>query len=98
MVAATHIGSPDKENPLALPLSEMQKTIDINFSGAYVAAQNAVASFERAPADTHKTFIYTGNRLNIAPIVPLLSLGIGKSAGAHLMSFLTQAFKNKGYK
>ena len=96
--AAAHISSPDKENPLALPLSDLTKTMTINVSSAYVAAQQAVASFSQASTDSPKAFIYTGNRLNIAPFPPLLSLGIGKSAGAHMMMFLMQVYQQKGFR
>ena len=70
----------------------------VNVFSTYVAAQQAVKSFEAAPASTNKAFIYTGNRLNVAPIPPLLSLGVGKSATAHLMMFLSTVYQKKGYK
>ena len=97
-LAAAHKGSPDKEAPLGLPLIDLKNTLDVNLSSAYVAAQQAVSSFELADSNHNKAFIYTGNRLNVAPIIPLLSLGIGKSALAHMMAFLSSFYQQKGFK
>ena len=83
---------------MGLALPDLSKTMTVNVSSAYVAAQQAVSSFEQAAPDSPKAFIYTGNRLNIAPIVPLLSLGIGKSATAHMIAFLSSAYQQKGFK
>lgn len=44
------------------------------------------------------TFIYTRNILNSEPILPLLSLGIGKSSAAHLINAASLAHRARGYK
>ena len=81
-----------------LSLPDLEKTMTVNVSSAYVAAQQAVSSFEHADSSAPKVFIYTGNRLNIAPIIPLMSLGIGKSATANMIMYLSKAYQQKGYK
>lgn len=101
-IAASQISAKNRDHPLELSASDLSKSIDVNVMGAYVAAQEAAASFEASsaddPNDSNKTFIFTGNRLNIAPIPPLLSLGVGKAATAHMMAFLSETYKARGWK
>ena len=63
-----------------------------------VAAREATALFATLPPTAPRTFIYTGNILNKTTIAPLLSLGIGKSATAHLIASASQVYKAKGYR
>ena len=89
---------PERENPLSLQVKDLTTTLEANVSSAYVAAQEAATSFDSLPSNSSKTFIYTGNRLNIAPIPPLLTLGVGKAAAAHMMHFLSVSYESQGYK
>jgi hypothetical protein len=70
----------------------------INTTGAFVAAQQAVTSFENLPNTASRTFIYTGNITNVSPAVGLMDLGVGKSATAHIIRCAAEAYKDKGYK
>lgn len=54
--------------------------------------------FETLPGDVKKTFIYTGNKLNVAPMPQLLDLGIGKAGAAHLIHAATLGYNKDGYK
>lgn len=76
----------------------MLKDFSVMTSSALVAARQAVIGFGQLPSTAANTFIYTGNRLNIAPIGQLLSAGIGKSAAAHIVASAAQAYKAKGFK
>jgi hypothetical protein len=70
----------------------------VNTTSVLEAARQAVKGFQRLPADIPKTFIYTGNILNTEPILPLFSLGMGKSATAHLIAATSIAYKTQGYR
>ena len=83
---------------LGLALPDLQKVMAINLFSAYVAAQQAVSSFEAAPPDQPKAFIYTGNLLNTGPMPPLMSLGIGKSAAAHMIAYLSAVYQENGFR
>ena len=97
--AAMHIGSPSNTHPLGLPLSDLQKTLDVNFSSAYVALQQAVSSFEQPSTSTQtKAFIYTGNCLNVTPLAPLFSNGVGKAAAANMLAYMSIVYKERGYR
>ncbi|KAK9236434.1 hypothetical protein V1525DRAFT_427080 [Lipomyces kononenkoae] len=50
----------------------------------YVAAQQALSGWKTLPKETKKTYIYTGNIMNVSivPIPLTLDLGMGKSASA----------------
>jgi hypothetical protein len=57
-----------------------------------------VLAFEQLPESASKTFIYTGNITNEIPLAPLLDLGVGKSATAHIIQSAAAAYKGKGFK
>ena len=85
------------EDPFSLPLEKFQATLNVNTVSAFAAAQEAVAAFDKAPAGP-RTFIYTGNILNNGPAPGFVSLGVGKTATAHLLSSADAAYKAKGYR
>ena len=85
-------------DPLSLALPAFTKDLHVNTISAFVAAQQAAQAFSSLPAEASKTFIYTGNALNTTIIPPLLDLGVGKSATAHLIHNASQAYREKGYK
>jgi len=88
----------DAKNPLSLPLTDFSRDLNVNTTSAFVAAQQAVLGFEQLPDTASKTFIYTGNIMNITSIAPLLSLGVGKSATAHVIQSAAKAYEDRGYK
>ena len=85
-------------DPLSLQLTDFSRDLNVNTVSPFVAAQQAVAGFAQLPATASKTFIYTGNILNTAIIPPLLDLGVGKSATAHIIRSAAAAYKDRGYK
>jgi hypothetical protein len=86
------------DNPLSLPLADFIRDLNINTTSAFVAAQQAALAFEQLPDSASRTFIYTGNALNTTTMAPLLDLGVGKSATAHIIQSAAAAYKDKGYK
>lgn len=70
----------------------------MNTTSAFVAAQQAVLAFAQLPESASRTFIFTGNCTNVAPIVALMGSGAGKSATAHIIQCAAEAYKEKGYK
>ncbi|KAK6336406.1 hypothetical protein TWF696_001965 [Orbilia brochopaga] len=88
----------DPKNPFSIPSSAFIRSLAINTTSVFVAAQEAVVGFKELPASASKTFIYTGNCLNEAPIPTLLDLGLGKTATAHMIQLAADAFKDQGIK
>jgi len=88
----------DAKDPLKLPLVDFIRDLNVNTTSAFVAAQQAVLGFEELPDSISPTFIYTGNVLNTITMGPLLDLGVGKSATAHIIESAAAAYKDKGYK
>ncbi|KAI4160575.1 MAG: hypothetical protein LQ342_005596 [Letrouitia transgressa] len=89
----------DAKHPLSLPLTDFNRDLNINTVSTFVAAQQAVLGFEQLPDSASKTFIYTGNILNTATIIPpLMDLGVGKSATAHIIQSAAQAYADRGFK
>lgn len=71
------------DDPLSLSLADLNRDTNININSAFVAAQQAVSGFSQLPESASRTFIYTGNVLNVAIIPKFMSQGIGKSGAAH---------------
>jgi NAD(P)-dependent dehydrogenase (short-subunit alcohol dehydrogenase family) len=88
----------DAKDHLSLPVADFARDFTINTTSAFVAAQQAVLSFKELPDSAARTFIYTGNITNEIPLAPLLDLGVGKSATAHIIQSAAAAYKDKGYK
>jgi hypothetical protein len=84
--------------PLSLPLADFIHDTNINTTSAFAAAQQAVLSFDQLPESASRTFIYTGNILNTTIMPPLLDLGVGKAATAHIIQSAASAYSNRGYK
>ena len=88
----------DPKDPLSLPLADFTSHMNINTTSAFVAAQEAVSAFKQLPDSASKTFIYTGNKLNTTTMAPLLDLGVGKSATAHIIQSAAAAYAERGFK
>lgn len=88
----------DAKEPLSLPLADFNKDLTINTTSAFVAAQQAALGFGELPDSASKTFIYTGNALNTMTMGPLMSLGVGKSATAHILQSAAAAYTDRGFK
>jgi len=86
------------KDPFALPLADFNRDVSINVMSAFVAAQQAALGFAQLPASAARTFIYTGNILNVGIIPGFLAQGVGKSAGAHMMWAASAAYKDRGFK
>ncbi|KAJ5319947.1 hypothetical protein PENANT_c040G04409 [Penicillium antarcticum] len=88
----------DPKDPLSLSLTEFINDTNINTTSAFAAAKEAVLSFAELPEAASKTFIYTGNILNTTVMPPLLDLGVGKAATAHIIQLAAEAYADRGYK
>ncbi|KAI4153933.1 MAG: hypothetical protein LQ340_002006 [Diploschistes diacapsis] len=88
----------DPKSPLSLPLADFIRDLNINTTSAFVAAQQAAQVFEQLPDSASKTFIYTGNMLNIMTMAPMMDLGVGKSATAHIIQSAAAAYADRGFK
>ena len=86
------------DNPFALCLADLNRDTTVNIYSAFVAAQQAVSGFAQLPASAARTFIYTGNVLNVSVLPRFLSQGIGKSGAAHMIWAAADAYKDCGYK
>jgi hypothetical protein len=81
-----------------LSIADLHTAFVVNTDSALVAARQAVLGFATLPQSASKTFIYTGNGLNIEPIGPLLGGGMSKSASAHFIHSASKAYRDRGYK
>ncbi|KAL5349908.1 hypothetical protein ACLOAV_004942 [Pseudogymnoascus australis] len=86
------------QDPFALPLDAFNRDVTVNVTSAFVAAQQAALGFAQLPESASRTFIYTGNILNVAILPRFLSQGVGKSAGAHMIWAASAAYKDRGFK
>lgn len=98
--AAALTPPPDPNSLFSVPTEAFASDLSINTTSAYVAAQQAVSGWETLPADTKKTFIYTGNALNVQliPGPAMLTLGVGKSASSFWVGLADALYSAKGYR
>ncbi|KAK7934862.1 hypothetical protein PG985_000357 [Apiospora marii] len=88
----------DKADPLSVPLENFSRHFAINATSAFMAAKHAALAFAALPASASRTFIYTGNCTNVAPITSLFDLGVGKSGAASMIQVAAEAYRDKGFK
>ncbi|KAL9609302.1 MAG: hypothetical protein Q9167_005920 [Letrouitia subvulpina] len=88
----------DAKHPFSISLTDFNRDLHVNTVSVFAAAQQAVLGFEQLPDSASKTFIYTGNLLNTTTMAPLMDLGVGKSATAHMIQSASQAYADRGFK
>ncbi|KAL4884404.1 hypothetical protein BJY04DRAFT_8034 [Aspergillus karnatakaensis] len=98
--AASLTPPPEQDSALSIPSDRLAGDLNVNTVSPYVAAQKAVEGWSTLPGDVKKTFIFTGNILNVRPIpLPLfLTLGVGKSATSYWIGTADQTYKARGYR
>jgi NAD(P)-dependent dehydrogenase (short-subunit alcohol dehydrogenase family) len=98
--AASLTPPPDKDSVLSVPVDSVVSDLNINTVSPYVVAQQAVAGWETLPKETKKTFIYTGNILNVSvfPVPVYLNLGMGKAASAFWIGVSDTTYTARGYR
>jgi len=91
---------PDKDSVLSISAESVASDLNVNTISPYVAAQQAVSGWETLPKETKKTFIYTGNIMNISivPIPAMLDLGMGKSASAFWIGLADTTYSARGFR
>ena len=81
-----------------MDLNIFQDHLSVNTISAFVAAQEAVKSFDKlTDHSTPRIFIYTGNKLNGGALPPLLTLGVGKAASSHVIEYFSKVYREQGY-
>ncbi|KAK9319051.1 hypothetical protein V1517DRAFT_297990 [Lipomyces orientalis] len=91
---------PDKDSVLSVSAESVASDLNVNTISPYVAAQQAISGWETLSKETKKTFIYTGNALNVSvvPMPLLLNLGIGKSASAFWIGLANASYSAQGFR
>ncbi|KAI0457200.1 hypothetical protein F5B21DRAFT_99841 [Xylaria acuta] len=98
--AAALTSPPDKDSALSIPVGSVTSDLNVNTVSPYVAAQQALAGWATLPADIKKTFIYTGNYLNVVvkPLPVYTNLGMGKAASAFWLGVADETYSARGYR
>lgn len=96
--AAGFTPPPDKDSVLSIPSDRFASDLNLNTVSPYVAAQESLKGWRTLPEDTKKTFIYTGNKSNVAilPMAMTLTLGVGKAASAYWLGSADNAYFGQG--
>ena len=92
-IAASGIFASD---PVSIGLDKFTASLNVNVVSAYAALQEFVNSVRTLSKDVLKTFIYTGNSLNIVPLSIVLHTGTGKAGAAHLIEGSALAYGKEG--
>ncbi|CRG92701.1 hypothetical protein PISL3812_09767 [Talaromyces islandicus] len=86
------------DDPFVVDLPTFEKDLNVNTTSTFVAIKESLASFKALPKTASRTFIFTGNAMNFLPFGGVLTLGVGKSASAHMIASAAAAYASKGFK
>ncbi|KAH8595852.1 hypothetical protein B0O99DRAFT_144823 [Bisporella sp. PMI_857] len=87
------------EDPLStVPIESVKREFAVNTFSPVLAAQEAVKGFKKLPSSASRTFIFTGNFLNINVWPSMLTFGMSKNATAHLIRGASIAYQSQGFK
>ncbi|QIX00965.1 hypothetical protein AMS68_006482 [Peltaster fructicola] len=91
---------PAKPEVFSLSTDDLINDLTVNVTSVYAAAKESVQGFKTLPASASKTFIATGNCLNEGVLLEgrLVSLGMGKSAAAHMIASASVGYAQQGFK
>lgn len=91
---------PDETSVLSVPAENVASDFNVNTISPYVAAQQAVSGWESLSRETKKSFIYTGNMLNVSivPVPMMLDLGMGKAASAFWIGLADMMYSAQGFR
>lgn len=84
------------DQPFAASLEEFDTALKINTNSLFAAVKAAVEEFDKLPAGTLTSFLYTGNRLNASILPSAVTLGVGKSASSHIIQVGAAVYGDKG--
>ncbi|KAF5026986.1 hypothetical protein F66182_859 [Fusarium sp. NRRL 66182] len=80
-----------QSDPLSsLDAATYTEWMSVNTLSALSALRQSVIGFKTLPPSCSKTFIYTGNMLNIKHIPGMMSLGLGKVSTAFIIQYLSE--------
>ncbi|KAF2228670.1 hypothetical protein EV356DRAFT_55016 [Viridothelium virens] len=98
--AAALTSTPDKDSMFSIPAESVASDLSVNTVSPYVAAQQAVSGWETLPKETKKTFIYTGNIMNVSivPMPLMMDLGMGRSASAFWIGVADAMYSAQGFR
>lgn len=81
----------DKSDPLStFNLDDYHTSLAINTTSPLLAAQHAIQGFKTLDASASKTFIFTGNILNLKVLPGMLTFGMTKEATAYWIRSATE--------
>ncbi|KAF2478746.1 hypothetical protein BDY17DRAFT_258557 [Neohortaea acidophila] len=91
---------PQGDDLFSISAEQLASDLNTNTVSVWAAAQQAVKGWDTLTHHAHKVFIYTGNKQNtgIGPILLTATLGVGKSASAHLIGTADGRYSKLGYR
>ncbi|KAF2672190.1 NAD(P)-binding protein [Microthyrium microscopicum] len=89
----------DENDPLeAVTLEDVNRQFAVNSITPLFVAKEAVKGFKQLPSSASKTFIFTGNKLNVLVWPLVTTFGMGKNATAYLIKAASQAYDGEGFR
>lgn len=80
----------------SITIDDFRHETATNIAAPLFAAQEAIKGFKELPPTASRTFIQTGNKLNVVPLPPVLAFGMGKRASAYMIQCASIAYKAQG--
>jgi NAD(P)-dependent dehydrogenase (short-subunit alcohol dehydrogenase family) len=87
------------EDPLSsISIDEVNDEFAVNVLSPLFAVQEAIKGFKQLPKSASKTFIYTGNILNLVVKSDALIFGMTKATAAKMIRSATGTYAKRGFK
>jgi NAD(P)-dependent dehydrogenase (short-subunit alcohol dehydrogenase family) len=81
-----------------MSVEQIEREFAVNSISLLFAAREAVNGFKQLPSSASKTFIVTGNMMNVVVKPSALISAMGKTAAAHMMESASVAYGPLGIK
>ncbi|KAK9241647.1 hypothetical protein V1506DRAFT_465777 [Lipomyces tetrasporus] len=86
------------DDAFSLDPSTFEDDLAVNVASLYATLHETVKGWKDSSLSP-KVFIFTGNTLNVSgALLPFLTVGVGKSAAAHIIDAAVKSYVSKGYK
>jgi NAD(P)-dependent dehydrogenase (short-subunit alcohol dehydrogenase family) len=89
----------DRNEPFdSISIEGVNEVLAVNAISPLLAAKEAVKGFKQLPSSASRTFIMTGNTLNVVAWPQVLTFGMGKSSAAYMVWCASVAYERQGFK
>lgn len=81
-----------------MSIEDFYRDMNVNLLSTVMAARASVQAFKELPPSANRTFIFTGNKLNVMSWPFVLPFAMAKTGVAHMIWDCAVAYRDQGIK